>query len=128
MLVFCKSSIQPDSFYSFQQKIAAFNSTAHLLTNILMTIENYKEEKNFIVELGRNNEYKDQENKNIIHRTRYLTTHLLEPEKKSIRNMYVQYYPKITNTLSKTLKKHNIQLTTNSNIYKLRIQIKFTKN
>jgi hypothetical protein len=44
--------------------------------------------------------------------TRNLTNHLLN----------------ITNTLSKTLKKHNIQLSTNNNLYKLRNQIKSTKN
>jgi hypothetical protein len=52
---------------------------------------------------------------------------VLEPEKLSTKYMSVPYYPKITNTLSKTLKKHNIQLTTTSNIYKLRNQIKSTK-
>jgi hypothetical protein len=83
---------------------------AHRLTNIPMTIENYNEEKNFIVELGRNNGYKDQEIKKIIQnneahqRIQNLQTHLLEPEKLSTRYMSVPYYPKITNTLSKTLK------------------------
>jgi hypothetical protein len=41
--------------------MAAFNSMANRLTNILMTIENYNEENNFIVEFGQNNGYKDQE-------------------------------------------------------------------
>jgi hypothetical protein len=87
--------------------MAAFNSMANRLTNILMTIENYNEENNFIVEFGQNNGYKDQEIWNIIQkhearqRTLDLTTHLLEPEKLSTGYMSVPYYPyyqKITPT------------------------------
>jgi hypothetical protein len=70
---------------------------AHRLTNIPMTMENYNEEKNFIVEIGRNNGYKDQEIKNIIQkheahqRTRNLTTHLLAPGKLSTRYTTAQF-------------------------------------
>jgi hypothetical protein len=38
------------------------------------------------------------------------------------------YYPEITNKSSKVLKKHRIQLITNSNIYKLRNRIQSAKN
>jgi hypothetical protein len=79
--------------------MAAFNSMAHRLTNIPMTIENYNEEKNFI---GRNNGYNDQKIKNIL-------------------SKHHEYFVEI-------FKKHKIQLTTNSIIYKLRNQIKSTKN
>jgi hypothetical protein len=89
---------------------------AHRLTNIPMTIENYnEEEKNFIVELGRNNGYKDQEIKNIIQkheahqRIRNLTTHILEPEKLSIRYMSVYHIIQTSRILCRRLKKHNKQ-------------------
>jgi hypothetical protein len=99
---------------------------AHRLTNIPMTIENYNEENNFIVELGRNNGYKDQEIKKIIQnneahqRIQNLQTHLLEPEKLSTRYMYVcTILSKNHEYFVEDFKKHHIQLTTNSSILKV---------
>jgi predicted small metal-binding protein len=54
--------------------------------------------------------------------------HLLGLNPSPTKYISTPYYPEITNKLSKVLKKHKIQLITNSNIYKLRNRVQSTKN
>jgi hypothetical protein len=55
-----------DSFHSFQQKNASFDSMAHRLTNIPMSTENYNVKREFILDLGRKNVYQDHTIERII--------------------------------------------------------------
>lgn len=106
--------ITSDSHHSGSHQSAAFHSMIHRLINIPMDRVDYDTELAHIKNIALLNGYPESFVNKIL--KRHIQTKLisnltsLEPERKQLRRISVPFYPQITNILSKTLRKHEIQL------------------
>ena len=106
--------ITVDSNHFGAQKQAAFHSMAHRLVNIPMEKEEFQAEKLNIFKAAEVNGYDKQFVEKIIkkhvrkkHRQETTT---LRPEKEEVRRISLPFYPKVTNPIKKTLKRHGFHV------------------
>lgn len=112
-----KRLIPSTSHCPTQHKMAAYHSMAHRISNLPLSIQNYKSEYDYMVDTAVTNGYKASDVDRIIKkhadkvRKNNLST-LFSQNKTEIktRRVRVTYAPKVTNKLKSTFRKQNMQL------------------
>lgn len=114
--------ITSDSHHSGSNQKAAFHSMIHRLLNIPMNEANFNNELMHIKNIAQKNGYNHhfvekilQQHKQKINQ-RNITALIPIEEEKILKRISVPFYPKITNPLSQTLQKHEIQLVQSSSL------------
>lgn len=130
--------ITSDSHTPIQHKLAAFQSLAHRLVSLPLSLENYIQEYNYIVQAAKINGYSERIINNIIkkHSQKHQKTQLssfftqnrtTDKTEDSIKKVSVTFAPTLTNKLKTTFKQNNMQIVY-SNPFKLKNQLISTKD
>jgi hypothetical protein len=130
--------IAADSFHPTQHKHAAFHSMAFRMCNINMSLDDYKAEKQKILDIGRRNGYTEEDINVIIHKQEKATwrkqqstfyeNNEREKLERNIKRISIPHWPKITNHMKKTFKKQKIEIITTSSEYKIKNKLGTTKD
>jgi hypothetical protein len=111
---------------------------AFRMCNINISLDDYKAEKQKILDIGRRSGYTEEEINEIIHKQERVTwrkqqstfykTNEREKLERNFKRISIPHWPKITNHMKKTFKKQKIEIVTTSSEYKIKNKLGTTKD